>query len=125
MKTEQYIIQGDPGKLACTRYRTKKIYDIQKHSRIYSEIELGHQHDERPIHTKPVHFEVYFYMLASHNSKRSGLYHPYTPSLAKLLIFVEDLFKDIVIKDVFIISSITAHKKFDENPRIEINVTEL
>lgn len=121
----KYVIKGDPGKLSGARYKTKKIYDTQKHSRLYADIDLRHQHKDRPIYRRPVHIDMYFYLPAKSNTKRIGSYHPYTPSLAKLIGFVEDLFKDIVIKDSFIISSITAHKKFDEDQRIEISISEL
>lgn len=121
----KYVIKGDPGKLSCARYKTKKVYDSQKHSRIHAELDLKHQHSDKPIYQRPIHVDMYFYMITRLHSKDAGSFHPYTPSLAKLVRFIEDLFKDVVIKDPSIIASLVTYKKFDDNPRTEIVIKEI
>ena len=121
----KYVLKGDPAKLCSARYKAKKVYDVHKHLRIHAEIDLRHQHHDRPLYQKPVHLDIHFYLHSVQYTKRSPYYSACAPSLAKLIKFIEDIFEDVVIKDSSIIVSLNTYKKFDENPRIEISIREL
>lgn len=71
--------------------------------------------------------EIAFFMPIpkSKSIKLKGEYHHIRPDLSNLIKMVEDIAQSIVYHDDCIISSISAKKTYDLNPRTEFSFTKL
>jgi Holliday junction resolvase RusA-like endonuclease len=138
-KSFSYIITGDPTPLARPRFAgpSRHVYDSQKilkHSIIH---QLINQHAGRKLFAGACRLDVIFYLRIPKTSitrmkTLQGQYHVFKPDLSNLIKFVEDVASmrdmddnEILIKDDCIISSISAKKIYDLNPRTEFTITEL
>jgi Holliday junction resolvase RusA-like endonuclease len=140
MTARIYTIIGDPVPLARPRMSgpNRIIYDSQKlikHQLIH---QLINQRGDLPLLSGPCHLDATFYMRMPQASMKKakeniGKPHIFRPDLDNLIKFVNDLAcmedfddkKGILLRDDCIISSITARKVYDLEPRTVFTITEL
>jgi len=124
-----YILLGDPIPLARARYGNKRVWDSQKELKLVSGLNLAQQHGKNRQFLGPLHIDAVFYMYMSQNLKKSikvpGTYHYFKPDLDNLIKFICEICSNIAYNNDCIISSISAKKLYDSNPRTEINIKEL
>jgi len=126
-----YTIPGDPTALARPRVGKRCVFDGQRQLKVNAKIYIESQYDDKPlINNKPLHLDVIFFLrtpkskkLATQYLKKS--YHIFKPDLSNLIKFVEDCITGTIYYDDCLISSITAKKIYDENPRTEFTIEEL
>lgn len=129
MKEMIYIIPGDPIPLARARYGNRRVWDSQKEVKLISGISLTQQHQEKPFFKGPLHMDLVFYIELPHNRRKPYKhqfdYHYYKPDLDNLIKFIADIANGILYTDDCIISSISAKKIYDYEPRTQITLREI
>jgi Holliday junction resolvase RusA-like endonuclease len=141
MKT--YIIEGNPTALKRPRYssKTNRMYNPQRSHMLVISISLQNQHDNDPIFEGPLHMDVTFYMpYSSRVSKRkinkvreaiannqpvNYLPADTRPDLDNLIKLLADCCTGVLYQNDAIITSITAKKVYDDNPRTEFSIRPL
>lgn len=127
MDSTVYIIDGDPiawARAAPSKYR--KMWDTQKHIKFEYGISLRKQHKSDKLFEGPLLLDVTFYFKKPKSCvRKEGSYHIYKPDLSNLIKLIEDIGSGILYKDDAIIASITAHKKYDAQPRTEFRIIPL
>lgn len=121
----KYIILGDPVPLARPRLTAKKIYDSQKHQKLIAGINLKNQHEGNSFYEGNLHLDVKFYLKIAAKKNVDQLkdtFHVYRPDLSNLIKFIEDIGTGIIYKDDSLICSVTATKKYSDNPRTEFEI---
>lgn len=128
-KFKIYTVPGDPVALARTRISSQtRVWDSQKQLKLVCGIQIQNQHETLPLFTGPLAFNVTFFMgiaPTSRNKNLSGSYHYFRPDLDNLIKFICDVATGILYHEDCLISSITAKKVYDPNPRTEFFITEL
>jgi len=120
-----YVIPGNPIALSRPRLSHCGIYDSQRNEKLIAGLNLRQQHGALPLYTStPLHLEATFYMNMPKSSRRKwpqlrGTYHFYKADLDNLLKFLLDICNNVILKDDSIVSSISACKIYDDNPRTE------
>lgn len=131
---KKYVIKGDPTPLARPRYSriSKAIFDPQKNQKLFAQISLDQQHGNSPQFSGPVHIDMIFYMAAPKaiSVKRKKLlvnkYHVFKPDTDNCIKYVCDVLVNAeILKDDCIVSSITAYKIYDMEPRTEFTIRSL
>jgi len=123
-----FVIAGDPTPLARPRFSHKRVYDSQKNIKIVASISIKQQQGDAPLLDGALHLDVTFYMKApvSISAKRRqllyGTNHLFKPDLDNLIKYICDICNNVTYEDDSIISSISAHKIYDENPRTEFTL---
>lgn len=102
----------------------KKFFDGQVKNKVAFGIYLSKQHNNEPLFDSAISVELNFYFQPPKN-RHEPFFHTTKPDLDNLQKFVLDAIKDILIADDKLICSITAHKKYDKEPRTEIVITEV
>lgn len=123
-KIMHYVIPGIPIPLARARHTRDRVYDSQKHLKLSCGLYLANQHGSHPLFTGPLHLTMTFY-LPSTSKHLPGKHHIFRPDLSNLIKFYEDIAIGIIYHDDCIISSITAEKIYDPNPRTDLIVKEI
>lgn len=124
-----YVIPGEP--IAWKRPAGKQVrYDSQKDIKLMWGIYLRNQHSG-PYFDGPIHLDILFAMtipLRQPQKKRElqhGKYCIKAPDTSNMVKLIEDACETITYHNDCIIAKITAHKKYDLNPRTEFTLTEL
>jgi Holliday junction resolvase RusA-like endonuclease len=120
-----YVLQGDPVPLARARHGRHGIYDSQKNTKLIASITIQSQHNNQPLYEGSIHLDIMFYMKIpkmKRNNNLEGCYHVFKPDLSNLIKFVEDLCTSILYHDDSLICSISAAKKYSNEPRTEFEV---
>lgn len=126
-----YVIKGNPIPLARARHGNRKTWDSQKQIKLITGLDLEEQHHGLPLLHGPLFLDICFYFSIPESyslrkrEKCIGTYHEFKPDLSNLIKFVEDIAMGIIYKDDCIISSVTAKKIYDEEPRTELFIMEL
>lgn len=123
-----YVVPGEPIALARPRFNlsSKRVYNHQRGSMNNASIYLQSQHASKQLFEGPLHLDVtFFFVHPKHYSKKrkeETKYHSSTPDLSNLVKFVEDIAIGILYHDDAIISSISAKKVYDIEPRTEFTI---
>lgn len=128
-----YVIPGNPVSLKRPRYSsaTQRMYNSQRNQMLVMSIGLQSQHNNEPLFEGPLHIDITFYMAipSSVNRKRHMQLHQSPtitkPDLDNLIKMCCDLGNGILYKDDAIITSISAKKVYDINPRVEFSIKPL
>lgn len=126
-----YILACDPIPLARARYAHKRVWDSQKETKLLCSMMLQDQHDDQELFKGPLQIDIVFFFKVppsfSEKKKleRYGKPHMVKPDLDNLIKFILDIANDILYDDDCTVSSITAQKIYDENPRTVLSITEL
>lgn len=125
--SSMYILYGDPIPLNRPRYANGHVYDSQKACKLVAGINLKNQHGSRPLFSGILHLDIEFYMQApvKQYKKMIGHYHCFKPDIDNLLKFVFDSATNVIIRDDCLISSVSAFKFYDKEPRTVIFIKEL
>jgi Holliday junction resolvase RusA-like endonuclease len=103
----------------------QQFFDGQIKAKVCFGLALQSQHNTDLLYSKPIAFNVTFYMKAPLKPKPNLFYHSCAPDLDNLLKFVFDAIKDVLITDDRIICSITAKKIYAKEARTEFTITEV
>ena len=126
-----YTIPGNPVALARPRLCKHGIFDSQKLDKLNAGLFLRHQHGNLPIYSHvPLHIEAIFYMNMPKSSRRQwdtlrGGPHKVRPDVDNLVKFLLDICNGIILNDDCIISSLSARKIYDDDPRTEFSLHKL
>lgn len=126
-RQKRYCVNIPPQPWRRPQLCNTRFFNDQKSSRLAFGLYLAQQMDEDPLFDMPVHLDVTFYMPLPKSKylRKPGQYHVITPDIDNLTKFCLDALKDVVITDDRIISSLSARKIYDRNPRTEFIITEL
>lgn len=130
LRSEKYIIIGDPVPLARPRFCKGHVFDSQKMNKMVASNSIMYQHKNRLHFTGPLHLQVTFFMALPRCSKKKqelllGTFHKARPDFSNLLKFIEDVAQDVLYDDDCIISSVCGSKIYDRQPRTELILTEI
>ena len=130
-KNTKYTLLGDPTFMNSSRFMGGRIGDISKRNKTRDGITLTSQHDEREFYKPPLKMLVLFYFRIPIrvSSKRSHMLsgdpHVSAPDVINCAKYIEEVSKGILFQDNCFISTIEAHKLYDENPRADFYIMEL
>jgi Holliday junction resolvase RusA-like endonuclease len=124
MRSQTFILLGDPKPLARARFSRYAVYDSQKHEKLIDSLQLSHQMDNQPLFSGPLILSVTFFMPTGKQKKRSGTPHFFKSDLDNLLKYVCDISNHIIFHDDAAIYKIIANKIYDTNPRTVFTITE-
>lgn len=121
----RYIIPGDPSVLVRLRTGNRREWDTAKHIRHACSVALEEQ-AAQPLRG-PLQVEVHFYLpTASKVSKKLyGTYYTLRPNLSDFLRLFQDICGGVLFESNAAIAYLTATKRYDANPRMEIYIQEL
>ncbi len=127
MKSQVYVVHGNPLALARARCSRGKVYDSQKHNKLLWGLDLSRQFAGTELFKGPLGMDVIFYFpipttystLKKENTKSQ--WHIFRPDCDNLIKFVSDVATSICYEDDCIISKITSEKVYDDGkgPRTE------
>lgn len=122
-----FIIKGQPISLVRQDKLTQGYWDDLKKHKHEAVNQLEDQTKDIKPFEKPVHVEVNFYFVpkGTHKPLHPHGYNHSRPDISDLIRFVENITNGILFKDPSIISSITSVKKYSDQSRTEIIITEL
>lgn len=126
--TKEYVIPVNPISWKRPGLRDKKFYDGQCHNKLSCGLHLRHQHGDAPQFVKPIHLEVVFYLPQPKLIKnRNKVWSSSYPDIDNLQKFLFDAINDtgVIWIDDRIVSSLTAKKIYDKNPRTCVIIREL
>ena len=125
-RSKKFEILGNPVPLARARTNKGRFYDSQKQLKVHWRNELENQHQEEPFFCGPLFLEIIFFMpIPKHSRDLRGFHHHIRPDLSNLIKFIEDAAQGVLYEDDAIIASISAEKRYDNEPRTEFILTEL
>lgn len=130
-KKTKYILEGDPTFMSSSRFGGGRIGDISKRNKTRDGITITSQHDDKPLYKPPLKLLAifYFHIPTKPNSKnchaKIGDAHIDSPNLINCAKYVEEVCKGILFQDNCFISTIEAHKLYDDYPRAEFYIMEL
>ena len=129
VKFATYIIPGDPVALARARTRGDGgVWDPQRQIKLVCGIQLRNQHEDKAFFSGPLHIAITFFMEMTPTHKRKnlqGTFHHFRPDLDNLVKFLFDIGSDILYKEDCIISSLSAKKVYDLDPRTEFTISKV
>ena len=120
-------IPGPPTPLKRARHGKRNVYDSQKNLKAVHGILMKQEFTDPPL-AGPLHMSFRFYMpLPIYKKKHQAqdLPHYSTPDLSNLIKYYEDVANGILFTDDRLISSISAIKLYDKDPRTEITITQI
>jgi Holliday junction resolvase RusA-like endonuclease len=122
-----YIIEGDPIPLARARHGVGRTWDPQKHQKYIIGLQLQSQHPLKRLFVGPIHLDICFFLPMAKRSKKEiiNTFHFFKPDLSNLIKFIEDIGSGILYKDDCLIASMSATKKYSDNPRTKFTISEL
>jgi Holliday junction resolvase RusA-like endonuclease len=125
-----YILKGEPDALVLRRTDDITGWNSHKERKLITEISLESQHNDRPLITGPITFDVNFYFAVPHSFRakikaKHGDLHSVRPSLSLLLNFLEHSAEGILFSDSAIIVRASFAKLYDADPRTVLVITEL
>lgn len=131
LKSRTYVISGDPIPLQRPRSNVRgRPWDPQKieKNNWIAQIEL--QHEDMPMYTSAIIFEVTFNFRVPEIHKKIktdliGKPHIYRPDLSNLVKFVEDCAQAVLYRDDCIIADIRARKIYNETAYTEFTIIPL
>ena len=104
-----------------------KHYDTQKNLKAVHGILMKQQFTDLPL-AGPIHISFKFYMplpIYKKKHQKPGNPHFNTPDCSNLIKYYEDVASKILYTDDCQISSISAIKLYDKDPRTEITITQI
>ncbi len=126
---KEYVLNVHPIGWMRAGLKHKRFYDRQTHDKLATGIYLQQQHAGEPKFTKPVHVDCVFYMQSPRVIKagKSTIWCAQVPDLDNLVKFSLDAINDtgVIWSDDRIVTSLTAKKIWDNNPRTHIVIKEL
>ena len=122
-----FIIKGQPISLVRQDKLTQAYWDDLKKHRQSAINQLEAQLQELKPFEKPVHLDVQFYFIPNglHKALHPHGYNHSRPDISDLIRFVENISDGILFKDSSIVASITSTKRYSNESRTEIIITEL
>lgn len=123
----KYTLLGTPLPMARPRFSHGRVFYPQKKEKLAYGLMIKKQHGNK-VHEIPIALTLTFFMPIpkSYSKKkrdlimRGELYHIKKPDIDNLTAFILNCMTGIVYKDDAQVYSITAEKKFSDNPRTEI-----
>lgn len=104
----------------------KVFYNTQSRIKTHVELYLLRDHGQEPPFTRPIHIDITFFMeLPRRRDKKPNTYHFTRPDIDNLIKLYLDAAQPCIFKDDCIISSLSAKKIYDRNPRVCIRITEI
>lgn len=128
MYIKEYTIPVNPISWKRPGLHDRRFYDDQSHNKLSCGLHLRFQHGQDPQFKKAVHVEVIFYLPQPKLIKnRDNLWSSSFPDIDNLQKFLFDTITDtgVIWKDDCVISSLTAKKIYDKNPRTYVIIREL
>ena len=120
----RYVIKGDPIPLSKHKSTSSTLWDKMRENKRFYSISLENQQNNKPLPYTPIEMNIIFYMPPDKDEEKS-LYHDSKPTLISLINFIEAVAVGTIYPNNKILSSITAKKIYDYNPRTEIIINEL
>ncbi len=125
----RFVIPGDPTPWARCGYGRGRFYDKQKHLKLAFGIHIKNQLPKEftPFCSQPIRIDSYYYFkipkrTAKNTHKQPNNYHYQKPDRDNLNKFVYDALHTIVYTDDCIISAGYSEKRYDHQPRTELNL---
>lgn len=129
LRSKSYVIRGKPiaWRRAAPSWNHHHLYDPQTHDKLIMRIDLEKQHDNEPLFNSAVHLDMFFYFLQpkSIKYKKPNPYHCQSPDVDNCIKLILDSIKNVLITDDRIVSSLAAHKLWDDVARTEFTITSL
>jgi Holliday junction resolvase RusA-like endonuclease len=131
LKSRTYIVPGDPIPLQRARSNARgRPWDPQKVEKNHFIAYVEEQHDDMPLYTVPVIFEVTFNFRVPQTYEKMmgemiGRPHKCRPDLSNLVKFAEDCLQGILFRDDCIIYKIRAHKVYAVSASTEFTLIPL
>jgi Holliday junction resolvase RusA-like endonuclease len=135
LRSKEYVIDGSPITWKRARLsKMKRFYDGQTNEKVVYGLMLNKQHhgnllhhgQKEPLFTKPLHIDLIFYFnKMKRRQVRPQLNHGVFPDIDNTIKFIFDAMVGVLIEDDRLITSLTAIKKYDMNPRTYMKITEL
>lgn len=125
-----YILKGEPEALVLRRSDDVIGWNSHKERKLVADISLESQHDNRPLFTSNIAFDVQFYFPIPHPIRakikaKHGDMHSTKPCIFLLLNFLVHSAEGIIFADTKVIVSTSGIKLYDREPRTVLTITEL
>jgi Holliday junction resolvase RusA-like endonuclease len=127
-RTAKFVIPGIPIPKARPRFGDGRVYCAQKESILVTGITIQSQFNNEPLFMGPLRLIFVFYMPIAQKLRKKGLagtHHITKPDISNLIKYYEDVCNEIIYHDDCIISEIYAVKRYSDEPRTELTVTQL
>ncbi len=125
-----YILKGEPKSLVLRRSDDIAGWNTHKEHKLIADISLESQHNDRPLFTGHIAFDVLFYFPIPHPIRakikaKQGDMHSDKPCIFLMLNFLIHSCEGILFTDTRNIVYESGFKRYDKEPRTEIVITEL